>query len=117
MDSLDDKTGNPLENLFGGNKSNQIDALLELITTNNIEIKTDLNITQIRILTQVKYYKLLEEYPEKSSMEILSEVVEYYLTLMCSLKRKSRQEVIDGLKQMLPENEMGNAIGQLIPGK
>lgn len=94
-----------------GNQGNPIDVLNTLLDKEDIEVKTDLNISQIKVLTQLKWYELLNTPGnlDKEPMEMLNEVVLYYLALMVSLKRKSRQEIIDGISEMkesLLNNEM-----------
>lgn len=79
-----------------------IDVLFQLLDKNNIEMKTDLNISQIKILFQSKFFTemLKEENKDKDPYTIFQECIEYFLKLMTSLKRESRKEIIKGVSEM-----------------
>lgn len=86
-------------------KPSVIDVLLDLLQKENIELKTDLNISQIEVLWKQYFFtKLLSaENEEKDPYRILWESLEYFMLLMTSLKRQRSKEIIDGVKNMKPE--------------
>ena len=91
------------ESLLQGNQQKSaVDVLDTLLDPKNITMKTDLNMTQIKILCQLKWYSLLKDpsYKDKSPTELLDLVMTYFLELMVSLKRKSREESIKGIAEM-----------------
>jgi len=85
-----------------GQESSPIDALMELLNKENIELKTDLNITQIKILFQLHFFTNLKKTgnKEKDPYQIFWESIEYFLCLMTSLKRERAKEIIKGLTEM-----------------
>lgn len=90
------------DNMMGGEgQRTPVDILDSLLDPKNIELKTDLNITQIKVLTQIDWYKRLAnpDNKDKHPLELLAETLTYYMSLMASLKRKSREESIEGIKQ------------------
>lgn len=96
-----------LGNLFGGSDSNPFDMLTELLNPDNISMKTDLNMTQIRILCKMKWFQLIKdpENKDKEPVEIFNMVLIFFMELMTSLKRKSREEHIQGIKGLSNLNE------------
>lgn len=112
-------------NLLGGNKETAVDILSKLLNKADIEMKTDLNMKQIRILflirlrecllrviRQEKVTVKLDDFTtqerEYTSSMALRESTEYLMQLMVSVGRKSRGESIEGVKKMqLPMNEDG----------
>lgn len=83
---------------FGGGDTNPMEVVKSLLTSDDIEMKTDLNMTQIRVLVELKWYEELKkpENKEKSGLEIFNnKVVPYLLKLMPSIKRLSRKEIVD----------------------
>lgn len=95
------------DNLFGGqDSSSPIDVLNSLISPDNVAMKTDLNMTQIKILVRLKWFseRRKPENKNKDPMETFTEkVIPYYLELMVSLKRKSREEIIKGISELKSE--------------
>lgn len=106
-------------NLLGGNKETAVDILSKLLNKADIEMKTDLNMKQIRILflirlrecllrviRQEKVTVKLDDFTtherEYTSSMALRESTEYLMQLMVSVGRKSRGESIDGVKKMQP---------------
>lgn len=89
---------------LGGQKS-PIDVLNTLLDSVDIELKTDLSLDQIKVLVIVRWFSELskEENKEKNPYTILDDVLLYYLKLMCSLDRKSRTEIIEGIKDLKKE--------------
>lgn len=112
-------------NLLGGNKETAVDILSKLLNKADIEMKTDLNMKQIRILflirlrecllrviRQEKVTVKLDDFTtqerEYTSSMALRESTEYLMQLMVSVGRKSRGESIEGVKKMQPPmNEDG----------
>lgn len=82
-----------------------IDVLIELLDKKNVEMKTDLNISQIKILFQVKWFTeiLKEDNKDKDPFTIFSDVIDYFLQLMVSYKRQSRKESIKGISEVKRE--------------
>lgn len=91
-----------LDSLSGGEQPTPIDVLLELLNTENIELKTDLNMTQIKVLFQAKWFTdlLKEENKDKDPYEIFQDCLIYFMQLMTSLKRQRAKEIIEGIKDM-----------------
>lgn len=88
------------EDLMGDDTSNPVDVLKSLLEKDNIELKTQLSMSKIKVLTQLKWFSVIENSENVSLDTQLSEVIEYYLALLVSLKRKSREETIKGLSEM-----------------
>lgn len=84
----------------GNTDKSPIDVLLDLLQKENIELKTDLNITQIRILWQMKFYTDLKRFPKDDPYKLLWNSLEYFMLLMTSLKRERVREIIKGLTDM-----------------
>lgn len=42
---------------FGGGDTNPMEVVKSLLTSDDIEMKTDLNMTQIRVLVELKWYE------------------------------------------------------------
>ena len=93
-----------------------VDVLNSLINPENIAMKTDLNISQIRVLTRAHYVMHRLKNPKEDPMESLEVTLDYYKQLMVSLKRKSREEVIKGLSDMRPELFEPEMLGQALMG-
>lgn len=85
---------------MGDDTSNPVDVLKSLLEKDNIELKTQLSMSKIKVLTQLKWFSVIENSENVSLDTQLSEVIEYYLALLVSLKRKSREETIKGLSEM-----------------
>lgn len=87
--------------MSGGNDSNPVKVLEKLLDPDNVEMITDLNITQIQVLCQLKWF-ISANRPENKGkdLELLDEILTYYLTLMVSVGRKSREEIIKGISEM-----------------
>lgn len=83
-----------------GGEDSPFKILNSLLDKKNIELKTQLNIEQIRVLTILKWYQLNAKYPDNEPIEILNDTMEYYLQLKTSLNRKGRQEIIKGITEV-----------------
>lgn len=92
-----------------------IDVLLELLNTENIELKTDLNIHQIQVLWQSFFFsELLKECNKgKDPYEVYWESLVYFMQLMTSIKRKRAQEIVDGVSKMKEQFLETSLLGQL----
>lgn len=77
-----------------------VDALIKLMESELSERITELEMSQIKILTINKWYFLLKMYPEKKAVEILDETLKYYQELKVSYKRKGRNDIIKGVTEM-----------------
>lgn len=93
--------------LFAGlgneDNTNPIEVLMRLLDPKDIEMITDLNMSQIHILSELKYHQELDktENRDRSGMDILvNEVIPYLLKLMVSNRRKSREETIKGVSEL-----------------
>lgn len=97
------------DNLTGGGEDNSpISILKELLNGKDIEMKTDLNIKQIRVLVQFRLYYLLKD-PDIKTKDAVDKTLDYYLRLLLSVGRKSRIEATDAVKQMkdsMMENQL-----------
>lgn len=108
--------------MAGADPENAVSVLKQLLNKDDIEMKTDLNINQIKILTQLKLLNLLKEkaadgkdkYTAKEALEM---TIEYYLALMVSLRRQSWTQITDAVKAMKPEYSDQNVIGAAFGGK
>lgn len=106
-----------LGDLFGGDKS-PTEMLEIMFSPENMPLKTQLNMVQIRILCKAKWFALNshnESLPiaeQKDPIELFEDVVEYFLMLMASFKRQSRKEHIEGLKGLsnLPPESFNNPL-------
>jgi hypothetical protein len=91
-----------LINLFGSNTT-AVDILREMIDPKNIVIKSEVNMEKIRVLLKIKWFSEIKKDSNKNKpvMEIFQDqIIPYYLSLMCSLNRQSRKEVIDAIKDI-----------------
>lgn len=80
---------------------NTTEVLNKLLDAEQIEIKTDLNITQIKTLVRIRWFMLnLDLDDQRSKLEKLEDCLTYYKILLCSVDRKSRGEIIDAVKEM-----------------
>lgn len=89
--------------LQGSDQKSPIDVLVKMLDPEDVIMKTDVNMTQIKICCHLKYLAELEkdENKFKTGLEIfLDEVIPYFFMLMVSLKRKSREESIKGISEM-----------------
>lgn len=106
-----------IDNLFSGgdNVPNPIDVLNTLLDKKDIEMKGDLNMTQIKILCQVRWFKLIRDpaNKDKTASALLDELMEYAQQLMVSYKRQSRTETIKGISDM--SQKMMEAFSLLSP--
>lgn len=95
------------ENMFNMEEGNSIDILNNLLNNNNITMKTDLNMLQIKELIKIKWFSELHnpKNKEKSGIEILSMVMDYFMELMTSYQRKSRIEIIKGITELKEEEK------------
>lgn len=93
-----------LENLgeLLGSKKDPMEVLTDLLEKENIELKTHLTIEQIKVLIQLKWHSLIykKENLDKDPMELLTEVLDYYLQLKVSLNREGRKEIIKGITEV-----------------
>jgi hypothetical protein len=110
-----------LSSLFGGSGS-PIDILSKLLEQDNIYIKSQQNMKQIKIICKTRWLAEIkkEENKDKTGMQILDEkIIPLYLMLMCSYKRRSRTEIIDAIKnlndKLMPQTE--GVIPSMMGGK
>lgn len=109
--------------MTGGDTDNAVSVLKQLLDKENIEMKTDLNINQIRVLTQLKLLHLLKEKDpvtqkdRYTAKEALEKTIEHYLMLMVSLRRQSWTQITDAVKSMRPEYADQNVLGAAFGGK
>jgi hypothetical protein len=99
---MEENNNEDLSSLFGGNTT-AIDIFKKLLDPDNIVIKTQTDMDKIRVLLKIKWIAEIKKSinKEKPVMEIFQdEIIPYYLSLMCSLNRQSRTEIINGLKNM-----------------
>ena len=103
------KTGNPpslFSGMFGGGESsNPVDALKQLLNIEDIELKTDLNIQQVKVLTQLYWFSLIKDPANEkvSTQELVQQTMLYYMKLSCSIDRKREKAIVDALSKMNPE--------------
>lgn len=90
------------EGMFSGEDNNPFTILNELLKKENIEMKTELSMAQIKVLTQVKALEVLyaEKNKDKDPYELLPEIIQYYLSLLTSLNRERSKEIVRGLSEM-----------------
>jgi hypothetical protein len=92
-----------LSSLFGGGNNSAISILKDLLDQDNIVIKSQVTMKQIRSLLRVKWESERQKPENKTKRPIQiiqDEIVPYYLALKCSYLRKSRSELLDALKQL-----------------
>lgn len=89
-----------LENLNFGGSPSIVDVLKKLLNSKDIEMKTDLEMEQIQVLIQMKWFTLCYLNPEKEPFEVLLMTMDYYLQLMTSYNRKSRTEIVTAISNM-----------------
>lgn len=88
------------EGMFdSGGDASPIGVLNNLMETENITLKTDLNMTQIQIAAQLYWFKLIKapEHRGKTVAELRVLWAEYVMELMVSYKRQGRGEMIKGV--------------------
>lgn len=89
-------------------KNEIVEVLKELFDQEKIKLITELDDDEIRLITQILVVAKLH------NIEIWEEAVHYFMMLMLSRKRKSRNEIIDSIKgygervrgfsRLLPQN-------------
>lgn len=103
----------------GGQQDSAISVLKDLLDDSNIEMKTDLNINQIKVLFQLELDRLITEKVTKADVTDKSKWTDndigkdkytarearqlalvYYLKLMVSAGRQSRKEITDAVREM-----------------
>lgn len=97
-----------LGNLFGQQKS-AVEGLTELLNPENISMKTVVNSTQLKSMFKIKLAIELRKQQDKKPLEVLDEVLLWYLTILPSKNGLRSQQIVDGLKDMretLLESEM-----------
>lgn len=99
------------ENLLSDNDQNSIDVLMEFLKKDNIELKTDLEMSHIKGTLIFKWFKLRKVYPDKSPEELMDMWASYYMELKTSYKRQRESALMKGLSEMkdiMLENQMYN---------
>lgn len=87
-------------------KPSNTEVLGFLLNSEDINLKTDLNIVRIKNLMQIRWFSLVMNIEDKRTpIEKLDDVIEYYKELLASDNRKSRIETIDGLKHIQEEQQ------------
>lgn len=114
--------------MFDGMKStnssqNPIDAVRELFSLEEIEGRTDVELSQIQIIIQIKQkVTILLPYFEKQNDYIyerlngIDEKITYFLKIVTSKGRKSRDEFVESLKGLfenLAQDSLAGAVGLL----
>ncbi len=89
-----------LENLNLGGSPSTVDILKRLLNSKDIELKTHVEIEQIQVLTQLKWFELCDTFPDRDPFNNMAAALNYYLQLMTSLDRKSREEIISAISEM-----------------
>lgn len=86
-----------LKNILGG-KTNQ-ELLNDLVNPNNIYLKTIIKKPQLRSIIQMKWMIELRnpDNKDKTSMQILSDILDWYFGLLISIDGQSRKDIIDGI--------------------
>lgn len=93
-------------NLMQQGSDNPTALLLNLLEKENIELKTDLSLQQIKTVVKLRWYLLVLNNREKNPYELFLELLDYFMVLMCSNDRKSRKEIISGLQQQGPSTDV-----------
>lgn len=88
----DDVLENLLENKKETKQHNDLDILKELFNKKDIETKTELGMNQIIIINKKRMLANLLDFPE------LNDLLNDFMILSISNKRKGRQEFIEGFK-------------------
>jgi len=94
-----------LSSIFGSNTS-AIDIMKDMLRQDNIFIKSQVNLKQMRSMCKIAWLAELRkpENKEKNKMVLFQEkIFPLYLALKCSLNRQSRTEILDALKTMNPK--------------
>lgn len=109
-----EEEGNVFGDIFGDNRSTPVDALLRLLDSDNISMKTDYNMTQIKVKNHIRSIARLHNEEVRSMIE---NFLQEFSEDMVSLKRKSREEVVNALKEISKTSmiEEGNVLGSMIP--
>lgn len=86
-----------LEKLFSNDDISLEQIIYELMSPENIELKTDIkNPNSLAVLKLISYR--LKEKNKIKSYKLLKNYIKFYLTFMVSENRKSRDELIQALK-------------------
>lgn len=99
-------------------QGSSIDILKDLLNPENIEMKTDLTLRKIQALVQVRYWLTCRVNKDITPEENLSDCLSYYLQLLVSYNRQSREESIKGISEMkdaLLNNEL--IMSSMLPKK
>lgn len=88
-----------LGGLFGQQKS-AVEGLTELLDPKNISLKTVVNSTQLKSMFKLKLSIELRKNPDKEPLDILDELLLWYLTVLPSKNGLRSQQIVDGLKDM-----------------
>lgn len=104
------------DDLIKNDKESPIDALLKLLDKNDPEVKSILEMANIRylLINERLWYR---KNTDKNSLDIDKEINLKYLLLKMSLKGKSREQTVEGIKEMKPALLEGNIQEGLIKKK
>lgn len=103
--------------IFGDNRTTPVDALLQLLDPSNISMKSDYNMTQIKIKQHLQVIANSGLCSDTIRDQILT-FLQSFSEDMVSLKRKSREEIVNSLKEMskagmfTEENALGSLMGR-----
>lgn len=92
------------DNLISGEeKQSPIDALLNLLDSNNRDSKTNVLMNHICVLVENRRLLLRKLYPDKSIIERDEMTLDYYKELKLSENGMSWEKVVEGIKEMKPQ--------------
>lgn len=106
------------EGLIPSNKEkpSNTEILGMLLSNDNVNLHTDMNMRRIRTLCQIKWFRLSMDLADnRTPLEKFDEIMEYYKELLISNKRIREDKIIDGLKHIEEQEQEGltNFIDQL----
>lgn len=81
----------------GEEEKSSIDVLMELLNKENPEIKTELEMSQIKIKVMARWYKNIKT---MEAAEALDDALSYYDVVKMSYKRKREQQIIKGVTEL-----------------
>lgn len=99
--------------LQGTSTNTPSEMLGKLLEKLDIELKTDLNINQIKVLFTLKYHVIMLMNPNINPIDALDQSLTYLMELMVSNKRLGRSEIITAVKNMEQPLQPQNIQGML----
>ena len=87
-------------------RNKTVEVLLQLFDKDKIGMITELNPTEIQLITRIKAVSTM------LSIDVMRDVADDYMQLMLSFSRKSRKEVIQAINQFEKAKTLQNRLSE-----